>query len=165
MICLKCNSPFKGFIKIDGKYRNLCSRKYCLNCSPFGRHNTKPIHIVRNKPTVNCKQCNRIYQKDKKKGHVGNTCNSCIMRNRILRVKTKLVKLKGGKCVICGYNKCIKALEFHHIDPQQKRFEISPCLGNTSLAVLIEEINKCMLVCSNCHRELEYKQNLYIPTV
>ena len=59
----------------------------------------------------------------------------------------------GGKCCLCGYNKCNGALEFHHINPQEKEFGI--CTGVIrALEIELEEIKKCVLVCANCHREI-----------
>ena len=68
------------------------------------------------------------------------------------RTKQKLVDYKGGKCEICEYNKSISALEFHHIDPNKKDFQVSGKCW--SFEKLKKEVDKCMLVCSNCHREI-----------
>lgn len=68
------------------------------------------------------------------------------------RKKLQLVDYKGGKCQICGYNKCIDALEFHHLDPKTKSFTISG--SSKSFEHLKEEVDKCILVCSNCHKEI-----------
>ena len=68
------------------------------------------------------------------------------------RVKTKLVEYKGEKCQCCGYNRCIRALEFHHLDPSQKDFTISG--KSKSFETLKKEADKCILVCSNCHKEI-----------
>lgn len=65
---------------------------------------------------------------------------------------SKLKEKRGGKCIRCGYDKCLKALEFHHIDPSQKEFTISN--ANFRLKEASEEIKKCILICANCHREL-----------
>lgn len=67
-------------------------------------------------------------------------------------IKMKMVEYKGGKCEICGYNKCIEALEFHHINPKEKDFSISG--GTKSFNSLKSELDKCVLVCANCHREI-----------
>ena len=71
-------------------------------------------------------------------------------------IKKALVKYKGGKCEICGYNKYIGALQFHHRDPSQKDFELSKHKFNKqhNMNVLKKEADKCMLVCANCHFEL-----------
>lgn len=86
-------------------------------------------------------------------------------KNNYLHVKTfrqknkeRAVKYKGGKCVKCGYDKCIIALEFHHIDPKEKDFSPSSNM-NKSWEKIKLELDKCILVCSNCHREIHY--NLY----
>ena len=68
------------------------------------------------------------------------------------RTKKKLVEYKGGKCECCGYNKCIEALEFHHLDPSKKDFTISGT--SRSFDTLKIEADKCILVCSNCHKEI-----------
>lgn len=69
-----------------------------------------------------------------------------------VNIKQRLVDYKGGKCQICGYNRCINALEFHHVNPEEKDFTISG--GTKSFDTLKPEIDKCILVCSNCHREI-----------
>lgn len=71
-------------------------------------------------------------------------------------IKRALVKYKGGKCKICGYDKCMRALEFHHLDPSKKDFHPSKCLTK-SMNLLKKEADKCILVCSNCHAEIHDK--------
>lgn len=76
-------------------------------------------------------------------------------KERALSRKLELIKLKGGKCERCGYDKNIAALEFHHLDPSTKSFQLdSRHLSNTTREKILEELDKCILVCSNCHREL-----------
>ena len=75
------------------------------------------------------------------------------------RVKEELVAYKGGKCEICGYDKCIAALDFHHINPEEKDFAISNSNIYKNIEALKQEVDKCMLVCANCHRELHYQQD------
>lgn len=67
--------------------------------------------------------------------------------------KKRLVYAMGGKCCICGYNKCFGALEFHHKNKKDKEGELSH-LGSKRISVLLKEAKKCILVCSNCHREI-----------
>lgn len=72
--------------------------------------------------------------------------------------KEKLVKYKGGCCEICGYSKCLDALEFHHKEPNKKDFTVA---GKTySYDKLKNEVDKCILVCSNCHKEIHYNQKM-----
>lgn len=63
-----------------------------------------------------------------------------------------MVNYFGGKCTICGYNKYIGALEFHHLDSTEKDFRISG--SGLSFKKILVEAEKCILVCSNCHKEL-----------
>lgn len=68
-------------------------------------------------------------------------------------MKIQAVKLLGGKCSICGYNKCLDALEFHHENPKEKEFKLGS--GNTmSWKDYKKEVEKCILICSNCHKEI-----------
>lgn len=73
-------------------------------------------------------------------------------------IKEMLLNYKGGKCQRCGYNKCNRALEFHHIDPSKKDFGISKNI-NRNIEDLKREVDKCILLCSNCHAEVH--QELY----
>ena len=66
------------------------------------------------------------------------------------RRKKDLVRLFGGKCLICGFDKFQEALEFHHVNPQEKDFGLAT--GIKSLEKQLEEAKKCIMVCSNCHR-------------
>jgi transposase len=69
------------------------------------------------------------------------------------RIKIKAVEYKGGKCIVCYYNRCIRAFDFHHLDPSKKDFNISNNCNMSWDRVKIE-LDKCILVCSNCHREI-----------
>lgn len=72
---------------------------------------------------------------------------------------------RGGACEICGYCKNIAALEFHHINPEEKKFNVDMRkFSNMNLEKLEAELEKCILVCANCHRELHNK-NLTMENV
>ncbi|HEX5893584.1 MAG TPA: HNH endonuclease signature motif containing protein [Solirubrobacterales bacterium] len=84
-------------------------------------------------------------------------CKRCIgeaVTRRLQRVKRELVEEAGGCCAVCGYDRCIINLHFHHVDPKKKKFPITVAIGK-SLATLREEAKKCVLVCANCHGEIE----------
>jgi 5-methylcytosine-specific restriction endonuclease McrA len=66
------------------------------------------------------------------------------------RKKAKAVKLKGGSCEMCGYDKHPAALQFHHIRPSEKSFGIG-CNMHISWSRLEKEVSKCQLLCGNCH--------------
>ena len=68
--------------------------------------------------------------------------------------KTKILHaLKINGCAICGYNKCDKALDFHHVNPKYKKYQI--IAHHISKPDFINELNKCILLCKNCHSEIE----------
>jgi hypothetical protein len=74
---------------------------------------------------------------------------------RGLKRKVHLIQLKGGCCEKCGYNKNIAAFDFHHKDPNKKDFNLDVRkLSNTKMTILMEEVEKCDLLCANCHREI-----------
>lgn len=79
---------------------------------------------------------------------------------RRFKLKNLAVEYKGGKCIKCGYNKCIYALEFHHLNPLDKDFSISAKGYTRSWENVKKEIDKCILVCSNCHREIHAEMKL-----
>jgi 5-methylcytosine-specific restriction endonuclease McrA len=70
-------------------------------------------------------------------------------------LKIKAINLMGGACMVCGYNKHPGILDFHHINPKTKSFGISSGGFSRSWASIETEIAKCILVCANCHREIE----------
>ena len=68
------------------------------------------------------------------------------------KIKKELVDYKGGSCEICGYSKSLRALQFHHTNPKEKDFNIG---GTTTLNEIVKkELDKCILVCANCHSEI-----------
>jgi hypothetical protein len=85
-------------------------------------------------------------------------CTRCSMdavTRRRRKVKATLVAEAGGRCVLCGYDRCIGALAFHHLDPESKEFGLAAGGLARSLSKSREEAAKCALLCSNCHAEVE----------
>jgi len=84
-------------------------------------------------------------------------CKRCAgeaVTRRLQKVKRILVEEAGGCCAVCGYDCCIVNLHFHHVDPAAKSFTMSVGSGK-GLAKLQAEAKKCVLVCANCHGEIE----------
>lgn len=132
--CDHCHEEFSAWIKIDGKWRNLNSRRYCLKCSPFGSRRTRPIGSTTHSVPLS-KQPSYITQRRREK-------------------KKRCIDYKGGKCQICGYDRCHRALEFHHINPADKLMDISYGTLGKAWNTIQDELDKCLLVCANCHREI-----------
>lgn len=136
-VCKKCGMQFPNRIEIDGVLHVVSNRKYCLDCSPFKQHNTRKLHMERPDGEVKSKIATERVQSRRK------------------TLKAMAIAYKGGSCCICGYNRCIGALEFHHIDPSKKSFGLAARGFTRSWESIKQEIDKCILVCSNCHREIE----------
>ena len=95
------------------------------------------------------------------KATVSYHCSDSVKENfkkyRNINRKKVIVELKeaaGKKCIICGYNRCLSALHFHHINPSQKTENVSSINYNKGKYAAIEESKKCILICGNCHCEL-----------
>ena len=73
------------------------------------------------------------------------------------KLKKKAIEYKGGKCEICGYDKCVNSMAFHHVDPSQKDFAISG--DYKSFDRIKSELDKTRLLCHNCHGELHDSEN------
>ena len=71
------------------------------------------------------------------------------------KLKRMAIDLKGGKWAVCGYDRCVRALEFHHINPADKLFGLSERGLTKSWACIVQELAKTVLLCANCHREVE----------
>jgi transposase len=82
-------------------------------------------------------------------------CRAEAVSRRRRKVKETLVAEAGGACVLCGYAANLRALHFHHVEPRDKRIEINAKGVALSLQTLRSEARKCVLLCSNCHAEVE----------
>ena len=142
--------------------RLLCNKN---GLSHFGRLNDDEIIDIKKlyEELKNIRKVARItgYSRDTIKNHIviNKLSIDDIKKNRInaviswrKRTKIKLVEYKGGCCQVCEYNKSIGALEFHHVDPNEKDFTISA--KSYAFERLKKEVDKCVLLCSNCHIEV-----------
>ena len=68
--------------------------------------------------------------------------------------RRKIIEAFGGKCCICGYERCLRSLSFHHVNPSEKLFGLSSQGLGFSFEKIEKEAEKCILVCSNCHGEI-----------
>lgn len=85
-------------------------------------------------------------------------CVRCVadaVTRRHRRVRAVLVEEAGGRCALCGYDRCMWNLHFHHVDPATKSFAMTMARGK-ALEAYRAEARKCVLLCANCHGEVEY---------
>lgn len=95
-----------------------------------------------------------VKRKGRKDSIVCSLCRSEAVKRRRQKVKVMALEYKGSRCECCGYDKCTAALEFHHIDDLTKEFGISEKGETRSWKRIQEELDKCVLLCANCHREV-----------
>jgi hypothetical protein len=157
--CQKCAAYFPLKQVVDGKPRIFTSRRYCLTCSPFGKHNTKNLTPTGNQQLRICKLCDKQYIAGR--GHYLQVCKSCRTAKYRQELKRQAVRHLGGRCQICGYSRCLSALQFHHRDPKQKVFTIADYSGGWEKIRL--EVEKCVLLCGNCHTEVHAGLTIFAP--
>lgn len=161
-VCACCQKPLtEKQIKEGNKF---CSS----SCSASYNNKKRPSKLTK---TCKCcgtlipksrTYCSTCYEQVKKQSPVNKkyfTKEEVTKANTGYLTKTRtnnkefLVEYLGGECLCCGYKKNIKALEFHHLNPNEKEFTISN-KSNWSKQRLIQEADKCVLLCANCHREV-----------
>ena len=151
--CLWCGKQVEG-----NKNKKYC----CRSCQQKASRNRQKQGI--NTLQHICKKCGKTFI-IKDNGYSRRYCYDCVPQipksgaeNRKI-IKKWALEYKGSKCAICGYNKCNSALEFHHLDTSKKDF----CISDRNLILdwnlIKEELDKCILVCSNCHREIHEKEH------
>lgn len=101
---------------------------------------------------MNCEICGKESELTIYGIHACKTCSFAIKR---FKCKYKAIMYKGGKCSNCGYNKCFNALEFHHINPNEKDFSFAR-ITSIKWETVKQELDKCVLLCANCHRKAHH---------
>jgi len=122
--CSNCGEKFHQTVVVEGVRRSLSNREECLRC--------RPMALLSGEEKL--------------------TSSQRVSRSRRKR-KKDAVAYMGGACRICGYDACIGVLHFHHVDPQEKDFNISR-KNYQGWKKTREELKKCILVCANCHGEI-----------
>lgn len=103
-------------------------------------------------------QKNREHILRRKKQYYLENEKECKKQQQQLRQKKRTILhgLKIDGCAICGYNKCDAALDFHHVNPENRKFPVN--FNHMTNKNLFIEVQKCILLCSNCHREIHAKE-------
>ena len=156
--CVVCGKEFEA-IKSTKKY---CSND-CQNAmrrQKYAKKMQAPKNTVYKGEEKICPICGAKFYPKTAMASQRTCCYSC-MPDGIQLTRTmflaKIKETRGGKCIRCGYNKCLKALEFHHVNPSKKDFTISN--DHFKLLEAVKETKKCILICSNCHKE--FHDNLW----
>ena len=148
--------------------------KFC-NSSCAASYNNRAY--VKRKPQHKCKMCaapinarkiycsllcKKSYVRHKKEvttqriaeGFLVRKPNKEAVSDRRRKIKSMAIEFMGGSCILCGYNKCHRALVFHHIDPSTKEFGVGSKGLTRSWEKTKKELVKCVLLCHNCHCEV-----------
>ena len=125
----------------------------------YGLKTKRKKQVVDIKHCPSCKKEKPLAEFYKRRGKVGGSvyCKPCTLEQTLKRqrsLKQKAIEYKGGKCENCGYDKCNAALEFHHKNPETKEFSLSKLKNYKFSKAVEEELDKCSLLCANCHREI-----------
>lgn len=136
----------------DIEAKGLCNKHY----QRFMRNGT--TNAIRVRRQENLRSC--IIPDCNHKTRRGDLCGYHFTQQRHYEMKLKAVEYKGGKCCICGYNNSTRALAFHHREPENKFKAISTMIAERkySWEEIQIELDKCDIMCSNCHAEEEEKK-------
>ncbi len=151
--CIVCGKEMEAE-KTTKKY---CSNKCAYLASRERKKNKKELGLSNSMEERNCVLCSKLFLPKTPAANLRKYCYDCLPNGQTATrgfYAQAIKKLYGAKCQKCGYDKCIGALEFHHLDPTQKEMTISDDCSTIKIA--LEEAKKCILLCANCHREVHY---------
>jgi NAD-dependent dihydropyrimidine dehydrogenase PreA subunit len=176
--CQSCGKSFPHYLKIDGKWKKFAGRSYCLECSPRGggnRRKLKNFTLIDGVEHKRCKSCELWQTLDQFHVHVGkrdqlvhaSDCSKCKAnksKEAHHEFKQKAVAYKGGVCMDCKLVHPFYVYDFHHREPDKKDFEVSIAYRSYDWSAVYAELDKCDLLCANCHRTRHFKLSNY-PTL
>ena len=163
----------RGISKLSGKSQTTVTywlKKYNLKTNFL---NFEKIGIQEYGEDRYCPRCKKNcptgdFYNRRKKSNSSTYCKKCTNSQtleRVQQLKFKMVEYKGGCCEICGYNKYQGALEFHHLDPSKKDFNLSKLKVREFGDLVKNELGKCIMVCANCHREIHGGKIVVSPRI
>ena len=111
--------------------------------------------------TCKCQYCGKEFQYYRNTSIIRKSCYECIPEGKnndaaLIRrlVKKKAVNYKGNQCYCCHQQYPLVVYDFHHLDPTQKDFSLGDKTSTIKWDKVQAEIDKCILVCANCHRQI-----------
>jgi 5-methylcytosine-specific restriction endonuclease McrA len=137
-------------------------KKYNLKTNHLSFGDAGPKDYGDEKFCPRCKSNNPLSEFYQRRGKDAGSvyCKICTNEQTMERqrqLKSLAIEYKGGSCTICGYNKCNSALEFHHLNPKEKDFTLGHMKQKKFDDKIKKELDKCILLCANCHREIHSK--------
>lgn len=132
----------------------------CLDCKkelPHKNFYQTGVTTAGNKRySSRCNKCYSAYQKTYTARKIMQGNNGLAHRDTL----RKLVRNMKIKCSACGYDRCVRALDLHHVDPATKKFNLSMIDCNHTIEEVEEELRKCIVLCANCHREQQHSSRV-----
>jgi hypothetical protein len=161
-IVLCCNCHREEHYRIHQK--NKLEKEFSVNLtSSF----SNSILTGKNTGQKSCRNCDIVLTDDNRAAgsHSGlcKPCDSKIVIEKNINGKKRAVEYMGGCCSVCDYDKCIIAIEFHHLDPSKKSETYSKRFTSWGFDRQKKELENCIIVCSNCHREIHSKEEHKTP--
>jgi predicted nucleic acid-binding Zn ribbon protein len=163
--CLQCGLVIE--VKDGAKVAQVRTKKFC-NHSCAGSYNNRlfqkrrkmkhcaicsiPVIVGRKYCSETCLKASQILRAEAKPNQSRKAGKSHYVVSWRQKVKLRAINYKGGRCQVCGYDKCVRALSFHHLDTTRKDFSIGGI--SKSWKTIQAEIDKCALLCMNCHAEV-----------
>ena len=154
-ICQNCDKEFPNRMKIDNKFRNLSSRKFCPACSPIDSNNTRSYIVELKENEAYCPRCNEIKNKNdfyvrKNNKKPFSYCIECQKQVKNIKFQEKLervVEERSGVCVDCGICYPITVYEFY--SEEKGKYQLSKT-KNMSLMKVKDELKNYVMLCLNC---------------
>ena len=168
------DNEFSAFSSLNGDMPNkicafckkdyvskISSQRYCSQqCREYfwfqKRNGRPPIQFLKE---IECRYCKKYFKRTRIQTiYCSKECHQKYINTTIRRdKKLAAISMMGGACSRCGYSRCLKALEFHHLDRKTKKYNMAKMFVHRGMEEIKEELKKCILVCSNCHKEIEYE--------
>lgn len=171
-ICAKCGTDIPKYAKVNGVKKRL-HRQYCLDCNPWGapyKRQWSKYSIINGIEHRRCPSCrlfkpmtNEFYtlNDNGQPKHVCKKCNTLRSKRKSKKYKRLAIEYKGGKCEDCSGTFLPDIYDFHHLDPTQKDFNISLRRNAKFDEKIKTELDKCALLCANCHRTRHAIENKF----
>lgn len=157
-----CNCHREEHYRIHQK--NKLEKEFSVNLSSSFSNS---ILTGKNTRQKSCRNCDIVLTDDNRAAgsHSGycKSCDSKMVIEKNIKAKERVVEYMGGCCSICGYDKCIIAIEFHHLDPAKKSETYNKRFTSWGFERQKKELENCIIVCANCHREIHSKEEHKTP--
>jgi len=162
--CKKCQKTFPNIIVVNGEKKIVHKRRYCLDCNPFGSRIKTSLINKKDGLYKQCRKCELVkpvsaFHRLKQLGSYKSYCKDCLKGSSTQWCRTRkqrIVNYLGNQCMDCRQVFPYYVYDCHHLDADKKSFQVS--LEKIKWESLVGELDKCVLLCSNCHRTRHFEE-------